>query len=132
VDTVLLDDGLLDPAPERPSEISIVLSYLSEEFSNEELAKMGLNSIGKIKQIKGAPARWPFVNICRHCGTPQSNFFLTKKIQEAMAARAEPYDPFLNSLPVGNGFGVKQAIRQEKGRSYWRYLADQTDCPKAG
>jgi hypothetical protein len=131
-DHLIEDASPMHSAPERPSEISDVLGYLSEEFLNHELTAMGLNPIGIIKQIQGTPARWPYANICRHCGSPQSNYFLSKKVQETKATMAEPNDPFLDSLPVGNGFGIKHAIRKEKGRSYWRYLADQTDHPKAG
>ncbi len=108
-----------------PATLSTALEGIAESFSNGELLALGLNKIGRIQHIKGKPARWPYLNICRHCGAHQSNFFLSKRILEAMkAVPGQPLDPFSEPLSQGP-FGVEKLPRIHKGKSYWKLLREE-------
>lgn len=59
---------------------STILEYIHSFISNEELKKLGLNSIKACSNLKGNAPQFPYCNICLYCGLPQSNFYLMQKL----------------------------------------------------
>lgn len=110
------------PAAYTPATLSDLLQGVTKEFSADTLRELGLNRIGMIDKIKGQKARWPYLNICCHCGASQSNFFLSKRIVEAMkAAPDDPEDPFRLAQSDGP-FGEAKVPQVITGRSFWKLI----------
>jgi hypothetical protein len=59
--------------------MSSVLESISASIGNLELAKKGLNTIGKFAHMKGNAPGFPYCNVCIHCGAPQSNYHVMQR-----------------------------------------------------
>lgn len=62
--------------------MSTVLSKFGGFISNEELKALGLNTIGKFEKLMGNAPGFPYCNVCIHCGAPQNNYYVMKKLEE--------------------------------------------------
>lgn len=62
--------------------MSTVLEKFGDFISNDELRALGLNTIGKFERLKGNAPGFPYCNVCIHCGAPQNNHYIMKKIDE--------------------------------------------------
>lgn len=62
--------------------MSTVLSKFDEFISNEELSALGLNVVGNFEKLRGNAPGFPYCNQCIHCGAPQNNHYVMKKIEE--------------------------------------------------
>ena len=68
--------------------MSTVLSQFNEFISNNELKALGLNTIGCFEKLKGNAPGFPYCNVCIHCGAPQNNYYVMKKLS-AQGGRSE-------------------------------------------
>ncbi len=62
---------------------STVLERMLQFISNDELRQLGLNTIGRFDKLDGKEVRFPYSNACIHCGAPQNNYYLIKKLEDA-------------------------------------------------
>jgi competence CoiA-like predicted nuclease len=62
---------------------STTLEALSEMVDNAQLNALGINSIGRVDRIRGKTTKFPFCNLCLHCGAPQSNYYLLERLHDA-------------------------------------------------
>lgn len=110
------------PRAYTPATLSDIQEGIARAFTRETLLQLGLNPIGKVTKIKGQPARWPYLNICRHCGASQNNFYLSKRLVQAMKAPATDPDAPFRLTPFGGPFGEARVPQVLQGRAYWKYL----------
>lgn len=61
---------------------STILEEIHKLIPNETLRIAGLNAIGKFDMLNGKVVNFPYCNTCIHCGAPQNNFYLIKKLSE--------------------------------------------------
>ena len=62
--------------------MSTVLSEFGKFIANDELEALGLNAIGCFENMKGNAPGFPYCNVCIHCGAPQNNYYVMKKLNE--------------------------------------------------
>lgn len=70
---------------------STVLEHINTFITNDELKKLGLNTIKACENLKGNARQFPYCNTCLHCGLPQSNYHLMQKLNSDLGhtARSE-------------------------------------------
>lgn len=119
-------EGRWDPSPNTVANISQRLEAVCRDISNNELAASGLNLIGRKDVINGKPTRFPYCNMCVHCGAFQNNHHLTQRV---LAGRRLEYGQ-------GEGgqheertspFGVMTVAREIKGQPGWKMQGPEAD-----
>lgn len=119
-------EGRWDPSPNTVANISQRLEAVCRDISNDELAACGLNLIGRQDVIKGKPTRFPYCNMCVHCGAFQNNHHLTQRV---LAGRRLEYGQ-------GEGgqheertspFGVMTVAREIKGQPGWKMRGPEAE-----
>lgn len=94
--------------------MSTILSNFYKFISNDELKALGLNTIGEFETLKGNAPGFPFCNVCIHCGAPQSNYYVMKKLSDRGASDGD----FDSSAP-GLGSEDFASPRESTGRWHW-------------
>lgn len=61
---------------------STVLEKMLGFISNDDLKKLGLNTIGRFDKMNGKVVNYPYCNVCIHCGAPQNNFYLLQNLEK--------------------------------------------------
>jgi hypothetical protein len=80
---------------------------MSNKINNDELKKLGLNTIEKFEIFKGKTLNFPYCNTCFHCTAPQNNFYLMQK---------------LNSSLEGKNRGEAKYIKKTNSNGKWVYI----------
>ena len=75
-------DWFEEVAKTVPNASNILREMVKEIITNAELRALGLCTVGKAEKLKGNAPKFPYCNHCPHCGAPQNNFYLMKKIKE--------------------------------------------------
>jgi hypothetical protein len=73
-------DWVAERAKTVPNASTVLKEMLDKILSNNDLAKLGLNTIAEASGLKGNAPGFPFCNHCLHCGSPQNNYYLMQKI----------------------------------------------------
>lgn len=94
--------------------MSTVLEGFFEFITNDELRSLGLNSIGRFERLKGNAPGFPYCNQCIHCGAPQNNYYVMKKIEgdADFGGEIDPELPFM---------GSQEFVSPREGVGYWQY-----------
>lgn len=66
---------------------SSVLQRLAQDVSNRELQALRLNVIVSARSLRGNAPGFPWCNACVHCGAPQSNGYLMKRVLDSSVMR---------------------------------------------
>ena len=75
---------------------SNILEKISNIISNDELRKLGLNSIEKLEMFKGKTLNFSYCNICFHCASPQNNFYLMQKLNSNLEDKSRGTVTYIN------------------------------------
>jgi hypothetical protein len=94
--------------------MSTVLGGFAEFITNGELKDLGLNIIGRFDKLKGNAPGFPYCNVCIHCGAPQNNYYVMRKLEE----RGVSDDEFESDSPE-IGFQEFVSVRESSGS--WCY-----------
>lgn len=94
--------------------MSTVLQDFFKFITNDELRSLGLNTIGKYEHLKGNAPGFPYCNQCIHCGAPQNNYHVMKKIMgdADFCNDIDPELPFMDS---------QEFVSTREGTGYWQY-----------
>lgn len=93
--------------------MSTILSNFDKFIFNDELKALGLNTIGKFETLKGNAPGFPFCNVCIHCGAPQNNYYVMKKLNERGGADGD-FDP--DAL----GIGSEDFVSPREATGFWQ------------
>lgn len=106
--------GVYEESAKTVPNMSTVLNSFSKFISNEELEALGLNTIGKFEKLKGNAPGFPYCNVCIHCGSPQNNHYIMKKLEECEVVGDEFYS---DSAEIG----IEDFVSTRESSGYWHY-----------